>query len=235
MSAIEGKVSIVIPVLNDRDSLQSLLDALQPCRAEGHEVLVVDGGSNDGSMTCARSLADRVLMTGTGRGRQMNLGAENARHELLLFLHADSELPPGAPACIHKALTTSGRHWGRFDVALDARGPVYRLIAAMMNLRSRLSGVATGDQGIFVKKQLFHEVGGFRAIPLMEDIALSKTLRSHSRPVCLSARITTSARRWQEHGVFSTIWLMWRLRLAYFLGADPEDLVQQYYPETGDE
>lgn len=224
-------ISIIIPVLNDREALAALLSALQPLRAEGHEVLVVDGGSTDGSMTVGRQLADRLMMGGRGRALQMNLGAEFARHDILWFLHADTRLPDNPVPAIQAALAQPERHWGRFDVRLDATGGSYAVIAFMMNLRSRLSGVATGDQGLFVRKQAFHEVDGYREIPLMEDVALSKSLRRLSWPVCLSERLVTSARRWQQQGVVSTVLMMWRLRLAYFLGADPHDLVRRYYPD----
>lgn len=222
-------VSIVIPVLNDLMVLKALLPGLQAHRGAGHEVIVVDGGSTDGSVTYARAFADRVLMTGTGRGRQMNLGAANARHDILLFLHADSLLPREGIAGILKALGNAGQHWGRFDVRLDAPGIAYGVIASLMNLRSRLTGVATGDQGIFVRKPVFLEAGGYQSIPLMEDVALSKTLRRHSWPVCLDTRLVTSARRWQQNGIAGTVLLMWGLRLAYFLGVDPERLARIYH------
>lgn len=224
------KISIVIPVLNDLAALQNLLPGLQDARGKGHEVLVVDGGSTDGSVTYARSLADRVLMTGTGRGRQMNLGVEYARQNILLFLHADSKLPGDGLARIQQAMDDPERHWGRFDVQLDDTGAAFALISAMMNLRSRITGVATGDQGIFVRKRAFLDAGGYREIALMEDVALSKALRRRSRPVCLDSRLTTSARRWRRDGVVRTILLMWRLRLAYFFGADPDILARSYYP-----
>jgi len=224
-------LSIIIPVFNDRDAVAALLPVLQSLRAEGHEVLVVDGGSTDGSMTVARPLADRLMIGGRGRALQMNLGAEFARHDILWFLHADTRLPGNSVAAILAALSRPDRHWGRFDVRLDAAGISYAAIAFMMNLRSRLSGVATGDQGLFVRKQAFHEVDGYQEIPLMEDVALSKSLRRLSWPVCLPDRLVTSARRWQQQGVVSTVLLMWRLRLAYFLGADPHQLARRYYPD----
>jgi rSAM/selenodomain-associated transferase 2 len=231
---IADNVSIIIPVLNELVALQALLPELQASRQAGHEIIVVDGGSTDGSISFARTLADRLLMTGTGRARQMNLGAENARHDILLFLHADSRFPQHGIAAIQAVLNKSGNHWGRFDVTLDGRGIAYAVIAAMMNLRSRITGVATGDQGMFVRRSSFHGVGGFQSMPLMEDIALSKTLRRQSWPVCLPDRIVTSARRWQQHGITRTILLMWKLRLAFFLGGDPEALARRYYPTAPD-
>lgn len=230
----DTSISFIIPVLNDRDALATLLPQLQRYREKGHEVLIVDGGSNDGSVTAAREQVDRILITGTGRGRQMNLGAENARHGILNFLHADSIVPEEYDACIQAALKNPRHHWGRFDVTLDEPGFIFRIIGFMMNLRSRCSGVATGDQGIFVRKDFFDEAGGFKSIPLMEDIALSKALRKKSWPVCIKTRITTSAKRWKTRGVVSTIWLMWVLRLKYFLGVNPERLAEKYYPARED-
>ena len=227
-STTDNLISIIIPVLNDADALKKLLPDLQNDRLLGHEVLIVDGGSVDGSVTYASALADRVLMTGTGRGRQMNLGAEQAQHSILLFLHADSKLPKNALANISKILEEPARHWGRFDVILDANGIMYRVIASMMNLRSRITGVATGDQGIFVRRLSFHEAGSFDSIPIMEDIALSKALRKQSRPACLSAKIITSARRWQQQGTMKTILQMWFLRFAYFIGIKPDKLAHFY-------
>jgi rSAM/selenodomain-associated transferase 2 len=158
----------------------------------------------------------------------MNAGAAVARGSVLLFLHADCVLPPGADRLMTDGLAASGRRWGRFDVSLDGAHPLLKLIAFMMNQRSRLTGIATGDQGMFVTRGLFAAAGGFPEIPLMEDIAFSITLKSHSAPLCLRECITASARRWEEHGVLRTIVLMWRLRLAYFLGADLAALALRY-------
>lgn len=234
-STIEPLISFIIPVLNDRMSLDILLPQLQAYREKGHELLLVDGGSSDGSVSSATAQVDRILMTGPGRARQMNLGAENAKHEILHFLHADSRLPDKLDSLIQQSMQNPKQLWGRFDVSLDESGFAYSMIAFMMNLRSRLSGVATGDQGIFVRNTVFHEIGGFKVIPLMEDVALSKTLRKKSWPVCLEAKIITSARRWKQKGLFKTILMMWYLRLAYFMGADPEGLAAIYYPpDTSD-
>lgn len=232
LSTTDPRISFIIPVLNDLEALKRLLPALQEYRNQGHELLIVDGGSTDGSVTYARSLADRILMTGTGRGRQMNLGAENARHDILFFLHADSQLPPDAGNLIIKAMSQPGKSWGRFDVRLDAYGAAYTLIAFMMNLRSRVSGVATGDQGIFVRKQCFQKAGSYADIPLMEDIALSKALRKSAWPVCLHEKLVTSARRWRNQGLVKTIVLMWWLRLAYIAGVSPATLAKWYTPKV---
>lgn len=232
MEKPDDRLSIVIPVLNDALGLQELLPQLQPLRQAGHEVLLVDGGSNDGSVPAARAQVDRILMTGTGRGRQMNLGAESASHETLLFLHADSRLVPESFQELPQLLRRSGKRWGRCKVVFDDSRFVFSLIATMMNLRSRLTGIATGDQGIFVIRKDFHAVGGYQAIALMEDIALSKALRKLSWPLCPGITLETSARRWQQRGVIHTILQMWGLRLAYFLGADPQALARLYYPQS---
>ena len=157
----------------------------------------------------------------------MNAGAAAARGDILLFLHADTRLPNDTDGLMRDGLARSARVWGRFDVQFDG-GRLFSLIAFLMNLRSRLTGIATGDQGIFVIRSVFESVGGFPPIELMEDIALSARLKHISRPLCLRARVTTSARRWRTHGILNTVLLMWRLRLAFFFGADPARLAQRY-------
>ncbi len=222
------RLSIVIPTLDEASALSAALAALAAMRAAGHEVIVVDGGSTDGTPGIAMPLADRVLAAPRGRALQMNAGAKAARGDVLLFLHADSRLPRTAYDDIAGALR-AGARWGRFDVVIRGRPRILRLVAAMMNLRSRLTGIATGDQGIFVVRALFDAAGGYAAIPLMEDVQLSRTLkRAGGRPACLSARIETSGRRWESQGPWRTIFMMWRLRLAYALGADPARLARHY-------
>lgn len=221
-------LSIIIPCLNEARGIVAALERLQSLREAGAEIIVVDGGSSDASVARAAPHADRVLAAPRGRASQMNSGAARARGGILLFLHADCVLPRNADRLIVDGLDTSSRHWGRFDVCLAGGHPLLALIAFMMNWRSRLTGIATGDQGMFVTRELFAAAGGFPEIPLMEDIAFSRILKSHGAPLCLSARITASGRRWQERGVLRTIVLMWRLRLAYFLGADPADLALRY-------
>jgi rSAM/selenodomain-associated transferase 2 len=222
------RLSIIIPCLNEAGGIIAALERLQPLRRRGVEVIVVDGGSNDGSVALAAALADRVLAAPRGRASQMNAGAAVARGPVLLFLHADCTLPGDGDRLIVDGLQAGGKRWGRFDVSLAGVHPLLGLIAFMMNWRSRLTGIATGDQGIFVTCGLFADAGGFPAIPLMEDIALSGILKSQGAPLCLRARITASGRRWNERGVLRTILLMWRLRLAYFLGAEPADLAVRY-------
>ncbi|MBU0498606.1 MAG: TIGR04283 family arsenosugar biosynthesis glycosyltransferase [Gammaproteobacteria bacterium] len=225
-------LSIILPVLNEAEGIVPLLEALLPLRRQGCEVLVADGGSVDGTAELALPLADRVITTPRGRARQINAGAALATGAVFWFLHADSRVPPDAGTILLGALRESGRGWGRFDVRLSGRHPLLRLVERMMNLRSRLTGVATGDQGIFVTRRLFERVGGFPDIPLMEDIALSKRLLAQGQPVCLATCLTTSSRRWENGGIGRTILLMWRLRLAYWLGADPATLARRYYPTT---
>ncbi len=220
-------VSIVIPVLNEADCVVGLLARLQPVRAAGHEVILADGGSRDATVALARPLVDRIVCPGRGRARQMNAGAAAARGDVLWFLHADSGVPAGAVRRILGAVR-AGRPWGRFDVRLSGRDPMFRVIERAMNLRSRLTGIATGDQGIFVTRALFERVGGYPDIPLMEDIALSRALKGHARPACLEGPLVTSSRRWEAQGTWRTIWLMWWLRAAYRLGVSPERLARAY-------
>ena len=226
---MNARLSIVVPVLNEAAIIERALAALQPYRRQGVEVIVADGGSSDGTRDLAKPYADKIVCAPRGRALQMNAGAAEATGSIVLFLHADSVLPPSAPALICEYLQSSGRQWGRFDVAIEGAHPLLRVIAFMMNLRSRITGIATGDQGIFVTRELFAKLGGFPALPLMEDIAFSQFARRSGRPACAREKIVTSGRRWEKHGVWRTITLMWRLRLAYFFGADPARLAARYY------
>jgi rSAM/selenodomain-associated transferase 2 len=219
-------LSIIVPVLDESAGIDVALTALAPYR-ERAELIVVDGGSRDDTRLRARPLADCVLAAERGRAAQMNAGRMVARGDVLLFLHSDTRLPNEADALILEGLAHSGRAWGRFDVRFDHRG-LLSLIAFMMNMRSRLTGIATGDQALFVTRAAFDSVGGFPSIALMEDVALSVRLKRVSRPLCIRARVTTSGRRWRKHGTLRTIFLMWRLRLAYFFGADPAQLARRY-------
>ena len=223
-----SKLSIIIPVLNEGEGIAAALDALAGMRALGTEVIVVDGGSRDATIQRARLRADLVISAPRGRAVQMNAGAAKATGDILLFLHADTQLSRHADHVVLSGLERSGRAWGRFDVKIEGRHPLLVVVGALMNLRSRLTGIATGDQAIFVKRDAFQAVGGFPAIELMEDIALCKRLKRVGRPLCLRQRVVTSGRRWEEHGVIRTMVLMWRLRLAYFFGADPAELARQY-------
>ena len=221
-------ISVVVPVLDEAATLPRSLLPLQSVRGGDVEVIVVDGGSRDGTPRAARPLSDRVLDAPRGRARQMNAGAETARGRVLLFLHADTRLPSGWVAMVRDALESRGREWGRFDVRLDGAHPMLRVVERAMNLRSRLSGIATGDQAIFVARAAFEAVGGFPDVALMEDVALSRALRARSRPACLRGVAVTSSRRWERNGIARTIVLMWGLRLRYALGADPDELARRY-------
>jgi len=223
-----ARISIIIPVLNEAATIVAALEALAPLRARGTEIIVVDGGSADDTAALAKPLTDFVITSARGRAVQMNAGAGVARGDVLLFLHADTRLPKDADRLILDGLARSKRAWGRFDVAIEGAHPLLPVIAATMNLRSRLTGISTGDQAMFVTREAFDSVGGFPEIVLMEDIAFARNLKRVSRPLCLSACVTTSGRRWKQHGVLRTILLMWRLRLAYFFGAKPEVLAKRY-------
>ena len=222
-------LSVILATLNEVDVLPALRDRLQALRCPEWEVIAVDGGSTDGTTGLLGTFVDRLETAPAQRARQMNAGARHARGSVLLFLHADTLLPDDCEANIRHALQGPGGGWGRFDVRLSGAGWRFRVIEAFMNLRSRLTGIATGDQAMFVSRSLFQAVQGFPEIALMEDIALSSALRRHARPCCLRARVTTSSRRWREQGVVSTVLLMWRLRLAYALGADPHRLARRYH------
>lgn len=223
------KLSIIIPVLNEAAAIKACLIPLAPLRRSGCEIIVVDGGSEDATGAIAKPLADKVITSLPGRGRQMNAGARRAKGEVFLFLHADTRLPHGADDLIRGSLIQTGRCWGRFDVRLSGRQPLLRVIERFMNGRSRLTGIATGDQAIFIRREVFERLGGFPDIPLMEDIALSKMLKTQSRPLCLSTPVITSSRRWEQNGLLATVLLMWWLRLRFFLGADPSRLARLYY------
>jgi rSAM/selenodomain-associated transferase 2 len=221
------RLSLIVPVLDEAPGITAALQALALLRARGHEVIVVDGGSCDGTPALAAPLADRLLTSPRGRARQMNAGADAACGEVLLFLHADTALPDGAAGAIEKALQ-AGARWGRFDVRISGRSAMFPLVATLMNARSRLSGIATGDQAIFVEAALFRQIGGYADLPLMEDIELSRRLRAVSPPACLREQVLTSGRRWEQRGVGRTIVLMWRLRWRYWRGTPAEQLAQAY-------
>ncbi len=228
-SAVDVKptLSIVIPVLNEADGIVAALRALAPLRSRGAEVIVVDGGSHDATVVLARPLADQVLAAAAGRARQMNAGAASAQADMLLFLHADTQLPDGADHLVRRALV-AGAPWGRFDVRISGRPFMLRVVAALMNLRSRWTGIATGDQAIFVTRAAFVQAGGFPDQPLMEDVEIARRLCAFGRPACLRTCVTTSGRRWETRGIWRTIFLMWRLRWRYWRGAPAQTLAEAY-------
>lgn len=229
-------LSIIVPVLNEIEQLPELLTHLQIWRGKGHEVLLVDGGSKDGTTELADEQGFKVIRTKPGRALQMNGGAQQAKGDILLFLHADSQLPECADeiilqAYIKRASKTGSQEeklWGRFDVNISGDVFMLKMVAWFMNWRSRLSGIATGDQAMFVDCELFEAVGGFPEQPLMEDIELSKKLKKICAPLCIKEKLTTSGRRWLNKGIWTTIFLMWRLRWAYWRGVASEELAKDY-------
>ncbi len=221
-------LTIVMPVRNEAAGIDAALQALAPLLARGAQLIVVDGGSTDDTATRVQAGGAQLIHAPRGRALQLNAGARQASGDLLLFLHADTLLPPQADALIEQALAAGPQIWGRFDVRITGKPRLLRVIAAFMNVRSRWSGIATGDQAMFMTRAAFEVVGGFPAQPLMEDIELSKRLLTLSRPACLRARVITSGRRWESRGVWRTVLLMWWMRLAYWRGAAPERLAQLY-------
>ncbi|MBL0418737.1 TIGR04283 family arsenosugar biosynthesis glycosyltransferase [Ramlibacter sp. AW1] len=224
---MQPALSIIVPVLDEAAGIEDHLRALAPLRSREVELIVCDGGSRDATADLARPLADQVLVTPPGRARQMNAGAEVAGAPLLLFLHADTRLPADADRLVRQAIA-GGAAWGRFDVRIQGRPWMLRVVAAAMNLRSRCTAIATGDQAIFVTRAAFGDVGGFPDQPLMEDVEISRRLRRLGRPACLRAPVITSGRRWETRGVWRTIVLMWRLRWRYWRGAPAHELAKAY-------
>lgn len=222
-------ISVVVPVLNESDSIVSFLQSVRNACQKATEIIVVDGGSDDGTATLATGNCDRLVMSAKGRATQMNAGANEASGAILCFLHADSLLPHDADGIMREALAAGNSRWGRFNVRLSGSRPLLRIVERLMNWRSRLTGIATGDQAIFMTRMLFDAVDGFPDIELMEDIAMSRKLKSHGAPACLRQVVVTSSRRWEKNGILRTILLMWKLRLLYFLGADPARLARRYY------
>ena len=226
MPGAMGRLTIVLPVLNEAAIIVAALQELAPLRRRGAEIIVADGGSRDGTAQLAKPFADRIITVRRGRGAAMNAGAALGTGDTLLFLHADTALPDGTDRLIDAAL--AGRAWGRFDLRIAGSHPLLAVVARMINLRSRLTGVATGDQAIFVSRAAFAAAGGFPDLPLMEDIAMSRRLKRLCRPFCIATPAVTSGRRWERKGVVRTILLMWRLRLSYYLGVEPALLARLY-------
>lgn len=218
-------VSIVVPVLNEAQQLTALMNRLRLLQDQVNEIIVVDGGSDDGSL---EKLAHEftVIQAPKGRAKQMNAGAAQVTSTWILFLHADTQL--NSAHISEMVSSSSAFQWGRFNVKLDAQGLVYRVIEWFINQRSRFSSIATGDQCIFVRKRFFDEIGGFADLALMEDVEFCKRAKRNAKPVCLSKTVTTSARRWQQYGVIKTVLLMWKLRLYFWLGVSANDLAKQY-------
>jgi len=233
-------LSIIVPLLNEADNLPELMAHIVRLDPVPQQVILVDGGSVDGSVAIAKemlkstetaqSIIDWHIIDSTvGRAQQMNAGAVLATGDVLLFLHADTELPADAIDNVQQAIAQYD--WGRFDVRLDSREPLLSIVGLMINQRSRLMSIATGDQAIFVKRSVFDDLGGYPDQPLMEDIELCKRLKKIARPACLKSKVITSARRWQQHGTWRTIFLMWQLRFDYWRGVSPDILKQRYYKQ----
>lgn len=229
---MSDKISIIVPVLDAASTLEATLGKLQQLRQNGHEVVVVDGGSRDSTVSIARKYADRVLMSGPGRALQMNVGADSSAHPILLFLHADTHLPPDTDKLVHAALHSQGSVWGRFDIRFSGDRKIFRVLERCINFKTALSGIATGDQAIFVLRRFFEKVGYYDGLPLLEDVALSRKLRRHGWPQRITMPVITSSRIWETDGVMRTILLRWRIRTAYFFGVHPDVLVERYYPDT---
>ncbi len=227
-SQIPSTLAIIVPVLNEMETLPELLEHLRHWQQRDVEVLLVDGGSEDGSREAITEDGFTLLQSPAGRALQMNTGARASNANQLLFLHADTRLPANADQQLLAALNHHQRSWGRFDVRISGRSVWLPVIAFMMNRRSRLSGIATGDQAIFMTRSAFEQVGGFPEQPLMEDIAISKRLKALSSPICLTHKVTTSGRRWDSRGSWRTILLMWQLRWAYWRGVPAEHLAKHY-------
>ncbi len=224
-------VSIIIPTLNEAMQIEETLAPLQAWRKQGVEVIVTDGGSQDDTALLARPLADHVVASVRGRATQLNAGAAASSGRVLLFLHADTRLPGHGLHALLDDMQRHGKSWGRFDVHLSGKHILLRVVERMISLRSRVSGIATGDQAMFVTREAFELAGGFPPILLMEDIALSRSLKKQfGRPLCLTLPVVTSSRRWEKHGILRTILLMWWLRLAYWMGVSPARLARNYLP-----
>ena len=221
----------MIPVLNEASTIADGLRRLRVLVGDGWQIRVIDGGSRDATVQAARPWCDQVSVSEPGRAAQMNFGARDPSGDVLLFLHADTQLPQDFVQQMQGFLQ-SGAQWGRFDVTLDGTNRVFRVIERMMNLRSRLTAIATGDQAIFMRPVFFQRLNGFSSIPLMEDVEFSTRARRLSRPFCSRSRVITSSRRWQRDGIVRTVLLMWWLRLAFYIGVSPQRLHCWYYPSS---
>jgi rSAM/selenodomain-associated transferase 2 len=222
------KLSIIVPVLNETEQLPDLFAHLKLLDKNSCDIQLVDGGSNDGSTEAATAAGFTLLHSACGRANQMNHGAQQAQGDVFLFLHADTRLPINAYEVVNQALSSHQYYWGRFDVVICGESRLLKMIAWFMNTRSRLTGIATGDQALFVTRELFESVGGFANQPLMEDIELSRRLKKHSHPACLTEKVITSGRRWETQGIWRTVFLMWKLRAAYWCGVSAHKLARFY-------
>jgi rSAM/selenodomain-associated transferase 2 len=220
------RISVIMPTLNEEKSIAAILAALMALRP--HEAIVVDGGSRDKTAQMGERAGAQVIISECGRARQMNRGVREANGDVLLFLHADTRLPVTAWADIGNALSDRRYVGGRFDIDLEGDHPMLKIIAAMISYRSRLTKVSTGDQALFVRREIFREMGGFPDIDLMEDIAFCRALKRIGRIACLRSKVISSARRWEMNGVWRTVSKMWILKLLYFVGVSPGTLKRFY-------
>lgn len=221
-------ISIIVPMLNESSQLPELLAHLLGYKKAGCEVILVDGGSTDQSAEQAEAIGFTVVRSEKGRAIQMNAGAKSACGDILLFLHADTRLPENADQVIARAFEDENAQWGRFNITITGQAMMLKVVAWFMNLRSRLSSIVTGDQAIFIRRELFEKLGGFPVQALMEDIEFSKRLKDISKPLALREKVLTSGRRWEQKGIWRTIFLMWSLRYAYWRGASAEALASKY-------
>ncbi len=224
-------ISIIIPVLDEEEHISSALESIERLNGE-KEIILVDGGSIDNTVDIVKKKGVILLSSQKGRGHQMNRGAEIANGETLLFLHADTKLPDNAFLEIERIIKGSENIGGRFNVKFDDDRFIFKLIAFLMNWRSKLTGIFTGDHAIFIRKDIFKDIGGFLEIPLMEDIAFSKKMKRGGRVVCLEDNVITSARKWKEEGIIKTILMMWFLRFLYFFKISPKFLSKIYYRKS---
>ena len=223
------KISIIIRCLNESEHLSSTLDLLQGARKRGHEIILCDGGSTDNTIEISNRLVDHCILSPPGRSLQMNNAAKHASGDALCFLHADTFPPENIDTLITDALNNTNKVWGRFNIKLSSPHWPYRFIEFLMNLRSCFSGIATGDQGIFICRNIFFKLSGYADIPLMEDIEISKRLLKISKPLCIKKnKLITSSRRWEQHGIIRTVLLMWQLRLRFFIGTPASTLARSY-------
>jgi rSAM/selenodomain-associated transferase 2 len=221
------KLSVIVPMLNEAGAIGATLAAIR-VGAPDAEIVVVDGGSADGSVEIARPRCEVVIIGERGRAQQMNAGAARSSGEAMVFVHADTIVPESFARDIETALADPSVVGGRFDIRLDDDHPLCVLIGALISLRSRISRTATGDQAIFVRRTTFDALGGFPDLPICEDLDFARRLKRAGRVACLRTKVITSARRWRRGGILRTSIRMWTIRLLYLAGVSPSRLSRMY-------